>query len=380
MSTPDAAASTPETPAADAALDVTDTGTPTVPAARHGLSPAAQKAVAAGIPEETRRGYEGDWKRFGAWAVAVGRCPLPCTGETLTEYVTWLTLTPRPRTGQPYKPASIDRAMASIVVAHQAAEVLPPDQTGARLVLKGYTDELKRRKDPRGRVAKAAAATPAVLRRMAATTDRTTAIGIRDMAALTNGFALAARRSEAALLDWEDLAEAEKGLAYDLYRPKVNNDQPLGVPYGAYPSTCPVRAMRAWARCLREAGRPLTGPIFLRIDRHGRIAHRMTRHGEDIGDPTGRMTGEGIGDIVTRAAQRAGLTRPPDDLLPDLPARWTGHALRRGYAEASRQAKKDPIEAARHGGWVDGSKAFAGYHDRADMWDEELNPLYGIGL
>ncbi|MFK0258268.1 hypothetical protein [Streptomyces sp. NPDC090445] len=44
---------------------------------------------------------------------------------------------------------------------------------------------------------------------MIAATDTTTLIGARDAAALTTGFALAARSSEAALLDWEDVAEAD---------------------------------------------------------------------------------------------------------------------------------------------------------------------------
>ncbi|MFF4148160.1 hypothetical protein ACFY0A_44550 [Streptomyces sp. NPDC001698] len=43
----------------------------------------------------------------------------------------------------------------------------------------------------------------------------------------------------------------------------------------------------------------------MRIDRHSRIAHPMHRHGQQIEDPSGRITGEGIGDAVTRAAARA---------------------------------------------------------------------------
>ncbi|MFI9604593.1 hypothetical protein ACIHCX_32905 [Streptomyces sp. NPDC052043] len=38
----------------------------------------------------------------------------------------------------------------------------------------------------------------------------------------------------------------------------------------------------------------------MRIDRRGRIAHPMHRNGQQIGDPAGRITGEGIGDAVTR--------------------------------------------------------------------------------
>ncbi|MGW1765010.1 integrase [Streptomyces sp. NPDC002073] len=352
-----------------------------LPAARQQLSEAALAAMAKGVPAATDRGYRGDWTRFEQWAVAMGLCPLPATAETLTEYVTWCTLTPRPRTGRPYKPSSIDRAMAAVAVAHQAASLPQPSQTGARLVLRGYEAELKTTKDPRGKVRKAAAATPRVLRQMIAATDTTTLLGARDAAALTNGFALAARSSEAALLDWEDAVEADQdqGLLYNLYRPKVTNDQPLGVPYGSYASTCPVRTLRAYRQALLDRGHEPTGPLFVRIDRHGRINPPLHRGGRPIGDPAGRMTAEGIGDIVTRAARRAGLARP-DTVLPEGAPRWTGHALRRGYAMATREAKKDQLEAARHGGWVDGSRAFAGYHDRAAAFDEELNPLYGIGL
>ncbi|WP_405787230.1 integrase [Streptomyces sp. NBC_00029] len=349
-----------------------------VPAARQQLSEAALAAMAKGVPAATARGYLGDWARFEQWALAVSLRPLPATGETLTEYVTWCTLTPRPRTGRPYKPASIDRALASIAVAHQAAGLPQPSQTGARLVLRGYEAELKTAKDPRGKTRKAAAATPRVLRQMIAATDTTTVIGARNAAALTTGFALAARSSEGALLDWEDAVDAadEEGLLFDLYRPKVANDQPLGVPYGSYASTCPVRALRAYRQALLDHGHQPTGPMFVRIDRHGRINPPMFRNGQRIGDPSGRMTAEGIADIVTRA----GLAVRPGDVLPDGAPRWTGHALRRGYAEATRHAKKDPLEAARHGGWADGSRAFAGHHDRAAVFDEELNPLYGIGL
>ncbi|WP_331737283.1 hypothetical protein [Streptomyces sp. NBC_00019] len=42
------------------------------------------------------------------------------------------------------------------------------------------------------------------------------------------------------------------------------------------------------------------------------------------------------------AAVRAHLTAPAG-LLPDLPPRWSGHSLRRGFATAAMQAGKDLI-------------------------------------
>ncbi|GED90144.1 hypothetical protein [Streptomyces sp. 6-11-2] len=85
-----------------------------------------------------------------------------------------------------------------------------------------------------------------------------------------------------------------------------------------------------------------------------------------------------IGDAVTRAAARAGLTAPTK-VLSDLPPCWSGHSLRRGFPTAAKQAGADLIETGRHGGWVDGSKSLAGYFEQAGMWDE-TNTLYGIGL
>ncbi|MEV5084637.1 tyrosine-type recombinase/integrase [Streptomyces sp. NPDC056159] len=343
-----------------------------VPASRTGgLSAEARAAVEEGIPAETRRGYAGDWARFTAWCANTGRQALPATGDTLTEYMTHLK-------GEDKSPSTMGRALASIAVAHSAADLPKPSTVGARRVLKGHEAERKKSKDPRRQPRRAAAATPPVLRKMVTATNTTTAIGRRDLAVLLLGFALAARRSELRLLDWTDLEEVEEGLAIEVWRPKVNHEGPLGVPYGSNPATCPVRAVRAWRQCLIEHGRPPVGPLFVRIDRHGRIAHPMYRHGQQIGDPTGRITGEGIGDAVTRAAARAGLTAPTE-LLPDLPPRWSGHSLRRGFATAAKQAGADLIETGRHGGWVDGSKSLAGYFEQAGMWDE-TNPLYGIGL
>jgi hypothetical protein len=130
----------------------------------------------------------------------------PCSGETLTEYVTVLK-------ADGLRPATLDRAMASIAVAHKSADVPKPSSTGARLVLRGYEKELQESKDPKRTPTRASAATPPVLRKMAAGTNTSTLIGARDVAALLLGFALAARRGELRLPDWADLEEVEEGLA-----------------------------------------------------------------------------------------------------------------------------------------------------------------------
>ncbi|MCW2944563.1 MAG: putative integrase/recombinase [Actinoallomurus sp.] len=129
------------------------------------LSPDAAAAVAAGIPASTRRAYEGDWRRFASWCSVAGRVALPASAETVTEYATHLAY------GLGLKPATIDRALSSIRVAHRSAGETPPDLIGARKVLAGYTARLAHDHDPRARPRRAAAAVPGSLRAMVTTLD-----------------------------------------------------------------------------------------------------------------------------------------------------------------------------------------------------------------
>lgn len=330
------------------------------------LSDAARDALAAGTADSTRRAYASDWAAFTAWCAATDRRPLPATPETVTEYTTHLTLTPRPRTGRPYGPSSIERALAAIRTAHAAANAPMPSCKGARIVLRGYRDRLARAKDPAARPRKADPALPAQLRAMLATLDRTTLQGKRDAALLLLGFACAGRVSELAALDLADVVETDNGLEAAVYRRKLKAFTDTAIPYGANPATCPVRAVRALREAMAQAGR-VEGPMFVRVDRHGRIAPPLHRHGRPIGDPAGRITAEAAADVVERTAAAAGLE-----------GRWSGHSLRRGFATAARKAGHDVVRVGRHGGWADGSRSLLGYFEDADKWED--NPVAGTGL
>ncbi|MFJ9018763.1 tyrosine-type recombinase/integrase [Streptomyces sp. NPDC102259] len=330
------------------------------------LSEAARAALEAGTADNTRRGYSSDWAAFTVWCAATGERPLPATAETLVEYVTYLAATPSARTGRPLAPSSIRRALTSIRAAHRAAGVTPPEVIGARKVLSGHLDKLAKAKDPAARPRKAAPATPRELRAMLADVDRTTLKGKRDAALLLLGFATAARVSELSSLDVSSATETEHGYDVHVYRHKVREWTDAPVMYGTDPATCPVRALRAYLVALAEAGRT-EGPLFVRIDRHGRVAPPMMRRGQIIGDPTGRMTGEAIGDLVATLADRC-----------DLKGEWSGHSLRRGFATAAYAAGSDLLSIARAGGWGDGSRTLAGYVQTIDR--VKNSPLIGIGL
>ncbi|MFE7429040.1 tyrosine-type recombinase/integrase [Streptomyces sp. NPDC057545] len=79
------------------------------------------------------------------------------------------------------------------------------------------------------------------------------------------------------------------------------------------------------------------------------------------------MTAEAAAEVIERPAVAAGLS-----------GGWSGHSLRRGFATAARAAGHDPLEIARAGGWVDGSRVLARYMDDVDR--VKNSPLVGIGL
>lgn len=328
------------------------------------LSAAARDALAAGTADSTRRAYSADWQEFTNWCAETGHTPLPATPETIVEYVTALTTTPRPRTGRPYSPSSIERAVAAVRTAHAAANLTPPSTKGARVVLRGYRDRLAREKDPAAKARKAQPAVPTALRAMLATLERDTLIGKRDAALLLLGYATAARVSELVALDLVDVPETEQGIEASIYRKKIKAFTDTAVPFGSNPSTCPVRAVRALREALAEVGRT-EGPLFVRVDRHSRIAPQMYRRGVPIGDPSGRLTAQAAAQVVERAAEAAGLE-----------GQWSGHSLRRGFATAARKAGHDLVRIGRHGGWADGSRALLGYLEDSDKWED--TPVSGL--
>lgn len=347
--------------------DVGGTGTElaAVDRDRH-LSAGTVAAIEAAVPSSTRRAYGADRSAFAAWCEQAERSPLPATGESVAEYVRHLTVTPRPRTGKPSSPSSIERALSAVTTWHEETGHGRPSMRGARAVLNAYKNALAEDDAPAARARQASAATPKELRAMLSRADRSTLAGKRNAALVLLGFATAARVSELVSLNIGAVTEAEHGWDVRLYRKKVRTHTTTAILYGTDPATCPVRALRAYLGTLAVVGRT-DGPLFVRIDRHGRLAAPMTRHGKTIGDPSGRLTGEAAADVVERLAVAAGLT-----------GAWSGHSLRRGFATAARAAGHDPLEIARQGGWVDGSRVLARYMEDVDRVTN--SPLVGIGL
>lgn len=331
------------------------------------LPPEAQEDVAAGIPRDTSRAYEGDMLRFAEWCEFVGRRVMPAAPQTVTAYMSYLKRTPREKTGRPYGPRTMDRIIASIRSSHRAAGFKPPDTMGARKVVAGYRAELAEKKDPAAQPRKATPADRAVLREALAHLDRNTLVGKRDAALMLLGHALASRGSELAPLDWPasftDLPQG--GFRVRVYRKKRKKWQDVEVLPDPEPEMCAVAAVRTLVEALAHEGHH-QGPLFLRIDQWGYMGAEMTRDGKPIGDPSGRISVNGASDVVSRSMHRTG-----------LPGDWRSHSLRRGFVKSARDAGVDIVDIGRHGGWDDRSKALIGYIDEEDSTGDR-NPLAQI--
>ena len=328
------------------------------------LSPEAQAALAAGRADSTRRAYREDREAFIRWCAEHGQQPLPATQNLLVEYVTHLTRTPRSRTGRPSAPSSLERMLSAITTMHAELDLPKPETKGARTVIAGYKHQLAIDKKPGGKQRQVSAALPPALRKMLDTLDRDTLIGKRDAVMLLLGYAAATRSSELVGIDIGEPVECDEGYLVSVYRVKMKKFTESAIPYGKSPATCPVRALRALIVAMREAGRT-EGPLFVRIDRHGRIAPPMMRRGQPIGDPSGRLTADAASDVVERLAEAAGFE-----------GRWRGHSLRRGFATAAQRSGAPMVRIARQGGWTDNSTSLARYFDEGDPWED--NPVTGL--
>jgi integrase len=291
--------------------------------------------------DNTKRAYLADMNAWRRFCDERGYLSHPVDPVTIVEYVRHLE-----ESGKALK--TIQRRVNGLRGASKAlgSPFAPETVTMALHAIEVVRKRIMREPDARGR-GKAKAFTVPELRAVSIACPATLA-GVRDRFLMLLGFAIAARRHELADLLVGDLTEVEAGLEVHIRWSKVCEERHPKVPYGQHVETCPVRAWRAWS----DASGVTHGRVFRSIDRHG-----------NMGDS---ITPEGVGDIVTEAATRAGL------------GHRTAHGLRAGMATEGRRAKHDAVAIARQGGWAKHSREMLGYMQIIDDWED--NPLYGIGM
>lgn len=263
---------------------------------------AADFARAARAPA-TERAYCSDWADFASWCASVERAALPADPVTIGAYLS-------DRSGI-LKAATLSRRIAAIGAAHRlAGHGFDSSHPAIARVLAGIRRTYGTRQQ-----AKTALLTED-LRRMVRALPATLA-GVRDRAVLLVGFAGAFRRSELVALNLVDIAISNAGLAVTVRRSKTDQEgagRDLGIPRSKS-VTCPVAALEAW---VQESAKSLNPDDSLfRIIDHGKI--------------TGRLSGDGVAQIVKRAAARVGID----------PAKVAGHSLRSGFCTSAARGGAD---------------------------------------
>ena len=185
----------------------------------------------------TVRAYRSDCAHFVAWCSAHGLASLPAAPETVSLYLAEF--------GGLLKPATLQRRLAAIAKAHQAAGHESPASMKHAAVAETWKG--LKRVHGTAQAGKAPVLTNELRAMLRQLPDRL--LGIRDRALLLIGFAGAFRRSELVALAVEDCAFTADGLVVTLRRSKTDQDgegRKIGIPYGSNPETCPVRSLRAW--------------------------------------------------------------------------------------------------------------------------------------
>ncbi|MCX4429607.1 integrase [Streptomyces mirabilis] len=335
-------------PAAPARPEEYDTATR---AALDHIDRQAVRTIADGRPSSTRRSYAQDWTSWSKFCAGSGVPVLAVTPGTLVMFVEWLWTQPGGKKGTCTAPSTIDRRISGTVVSARAEYGVRLEDGVARLArnrLKQLVKEMEENGETRGRGQAPPLLVEHLVKISAACPDNLQ--GIRDRALVLMHFAVAGREHELAFNRVRDYAETPAGIQADLRVSKVR-PRIVPVPYGSRPSICPVRAWQAW----RDAA-GLTDPDGYAWRRLHNRWHTVMESG---------LQPESIGDIVTRAGERAGIE-----------IRFTGHSPRRGLATSSRLKGHDQIVIAKQGGWAPHSKVLAGYLEVVDQWED--NALLGV--
>jgi len=286
--------------------------------------------IQAGTAASTRRAYARDGRYFWAWAHAAVNLSehYPVAVETVIRFVLDHVNGPAPDTDHalivtghkqrpgPLKISTLDRYLASLVVAHQVRGVESPTRDPAVRLLLRRARAARAHEPPR----KKAAITRAILERLLATCDDTLA-GMRDRALLLVGFAAGGRRrSELAALAVRDLRRIDDGFILMVRRSKTDQaGRGLEVPVLGRAAV----ALSAW---LVQSG-IREGKLFRGIRAQGALY--------------AGLSGKSIGCIVKRRVKLAGLD----------PDRFGVHSLRAGFI----------TEAARHGAPLGDAMSLSGH-------------------
>lgn len=268
------------------------------------LKAKVEKLSEAGVlAVRTRRAYASNWRSFSKWCEAANRRALPASPETVCLYLA--------AAGERLRWASLRMHLVAIRFQHE--ESGGKDPTSDRRVRRVLAGLMRR---GLGSANRKTAITPAELRAMVNTLDRTKAHGARNAAILLLGFSSGLRRCDLIGLDLADLNFVPEGVVVSVRREKndqIGKGRRIAV-WPGHDETCPVRALNEW---LDRRGRQ-PGPLFTRI------VFSPVWVGKKETITLTRLDHQIVWRVVKIAAEKIGLD----------PALYGAHSLRAGMITA----------------------------------------------
>jgi integrase len=306
-----------------------------------GIAERAHDYAEASKASSTRRAYAIDLADFAAFAAAYAEPTLPATWQLVAGYATHMA-------DRGLAIATIRRRMVAISQSHKTAgHESPTASKRVRDVVAGIArvkGTVQRRKD---------ALSVDLLRDAVLSLAGDGLKAKRDRAIVLLGFAMAARRSELAALNVEDLRFDNRGLVVTIRRSKTDQEgagAEIGIPYVANEGLCAVRAVRAW---LDAAGHN-SGCVFRTFSKT-----RLLN--------ANRIDGADVARLVKAVALKAGIDGD-----------FAGHSLRAGFvtsaAASAGVSEVDIMRVSRHRSVA----ILRGYVRRATVFEKApLTSIFG---
>jgi integrase len=272
-------------------------------------------------PPNTQKAWRSDWKVFLEFCQPRGLSPLPVESEDVAAFVSHCREVSK-------KPATVQRYLSTITVAHRVAKLVNPIQDEV------VTLELRRldqQVSVRQRQAKALG-WDQIKQFLETAGDSLPAT--RERALLCVAYDTMGRRSEVIALDVEDIEVLPDGTGRALIR-KSKTD-PAGEGNTAYLSRTTVRYLSDWLKAVEIT----EGAIFRRIIGRGTAKELPEGRGR-IG---GRLSVDGVAQAFKRVAEWIGM--PAEDV-----AQVSGHSIRVGATQDLLALNIDLASVMQAGRW-----------------------------
>lgn len=307
-----------------------------------GLSPKLIALLHNSRSLSTTKAIRSDIRKFNTWCDARNRSALPCSPETLAEWIADLQGSS--------SVASIARYVSSVSTVHDLGGYDNPTRSElVRIAIKGL-----RRSEAGTPAKKAPALRLAKLIELLGKMSSREWPSRRNQAILAVGWSAALRASEICALNIEDVQEVSEGLIVRIRKSKTDQEG-KGIPIGI-PTSKLTDIAKDWISAVTRLYGTNSGPLF------PRIGYAQTDRWFPAIGPRGRLSTRSLYKLIVR-------------LLRTVSVEGSVHSLRRGMiteAAAAGVAEQAIQRHSRHRSVA----VLRGYVEEGNLFD--FNPLNAV--